>query len=314
MARPLTPSNLLAALQAWEIPYVETSGWKTRQNGGGWGDVEGFLWHHTGDDAPDGNDLSIVTNGRAGLPGPLCQFGLADDGKVFLVAAGAANHAGGGDAAVLRAMIARKALPASRYTHAQLGDYPDAIIGNPRLAGVESFYYASNNPAQRKMMTRLAACWIWAMNKQNGTTWGAERAIGHREWQRGKVDPRVFGTDSLDKMRAEVAAYLKAGPTGEDDVSAADVANYPLGKNPADQKTPVTLGYSLEIARNYSYRAYTELVAMRAQVTALVGAVAALSKGEPLDEQKLLESIQAATRQGILDAGAALNAAQEVAK
>jgi hypothetical protein len=312
MARPLTADNLVAALEAWGIPYVETSGWRTRENQGGWGSVEGFLFHHTGDDAPDANDLKLVTNGRVGLSGPLCNQGLADDGTVYLVAAGAANHAGGGDAAVLRAMAAGDLTPPpSRYSHAQLGDYPDAIIGNPRFNGVEAFYYAVNNPAQRKMMTKLAACWIWAMNKQNGTSWGASRAIGHREWQRGKIDPRVFGDDSLGKMRAEVAAYLKAGPTG-DDVEPQDLVKYPLGVNPGDGKTPVDLGYSIEIARNYSFNTYRELVAMRAQIAALVGAVAAVSGGEEFDEQKLLDSIgervRAETAQAIVDAGAAVKA------
>jgi hypothetical protein len=219
MAKPLTTANLLAALTAWSIPFVKEPDYTTRSNQSGWGSVEGFMVHHTGDDAPDSADLKIVRDGRAGLSGPLCNFGLADSGKVHLVAMGAANHAGGGDARVLRAMIAKEPLPASRYSHAQLGDYVDAIIGNPRFAGVECFYYAVDTPSQRAMMPRLAAAWIWAMNKQNGTTWGAERVIAHKEWQRGKIDPRLFGDDSMNKMRAEVAAYLKAGPEGVDELS-----------------------------------------------------------------------------------------------
>ncbi|PXY20319.1 peptidoglycan recognition protein family protein [Prauserella endophytica] len=39
---------------------------------------------------------SIVTFGRSGLPGPLCNLGLGRDGTVFLVAAGLAYHAGSG--------------------------------------------------------------------------------------------------------------------------------------------------------------------------------------------------------------------------
>lgn len=221
MARPLTADNWLATLKRWNIPFVEEPGWRTRTNGGGWGDVEGFVVHHTGDDAPDSADLKIVRDGRVGLSGPLCNVGLEDTGRVRLVAAGAANHAGGGDAAVLRAMIAKQPLPAPRYSHAQLGDYKDAIIGNPRFAGVEAFYYAVNSPAQREMMPLLVAAWIDGMNRQNGTSWGGERLIGHKEWQRGKVDPRLFGDDSMNKMRAECAAYLKAGPEGVDELSAA---------------------------------------------------------------------------------------------
>lgn len=221
MARPLTADNWIATLKRWKIPYAEESGWRNRANQGGWGSVEGFIVHHTGDDAPDSADLKIVRDGRAGLSGPLCNVGLEDTGKVRLVAAGAANHAGGGDARVLRAMIAGTKLPAPRYSHAQLGDYVDAIIGNPRFAGVEAFYYAKDSPAQRAMMPLLAAAFIDGMNRQNGTNWGASRVAGHKEWQRGKIDPRLFGDDSMDKMRAEVAAYLKAGPEGVDELSAA---------------------------------------------------------------------------------------------
>jgi hypothetical protein len=224
MAKPLTADNWVAALERWKIPFAEEAGWRSRANGGGWGDVQGFMVHHTGDDAPDTADLKVVRDGHAGLSGPLCNAGLEDSGLVRLVAAGAANHAGGGDAAVLRAMIAGKALPAPRYTHAQLGDYADAIIGNPRFAGVECFYYLKDSPAQRAMMPLLVAAWIDGMNRQNGTTWGGNRLIGHKEWQRGKIDPRLFGSDTMDNMRAECAAYLKAGPNGEVDMTPEQVA------------------------------------------------------------------------------------------
>jgi hypothetical protein len=53
-----------------------------------------------------------------------------------------------------------------------------------------------------------------------------------------------------------------------------------------------------------------QVAGMQAQVAGLVGAVAAMSKGEPFDEAKLLASIEEATKKGILDAGAALRAAE----
>lgn len=48
------------------------------------------------------------------------------------------------------------------------------------------------------------------------------------------------------------------------------------------------------------------IAGLQAQVSNLVGAIAAVSKGEPFDEAKLLEGIRAATSQAILDAGVAL--------
>jgi hypothetical protein len=38
--------------------------------------------------------LGVVTNGRAGLAGPLCNYGLGRSGTVYVVAAGCAWHAG----------------------------------------------------------------------------------------------------------------------------------------------------------------------------------------------------------------------------
>ena len=325
MARPLTADNWIAALKRWGIPFVEEPNWRTRANSRGWGEVEGFMVHHTGDDAPDSADLTIVRDGRAGLSGPLCNVGLEDSGRVRLVAAGAANHAGGGDAAVIRAMIAGKPLPAPRYSHLDLGDYPDAIIGNPRFAGVEAFYYLKNSPAQRAMMPLLVAAWIDGMNRQNGTKWSGNRLIGHKEWQRGKIDPKLFGDDSMNKMRAQCAAYLQAGPEGVDNVAitkedAAVIWGSDIIPSPDLDKDNPTWGASSYLRFGYrqARNATTmlgqltkQITGMQAQVTALVGAVAALSQGEQFDEAKLLASIEEATKKGILDAGAALNAVQE---
>ncbi len=53
-------------------------------------------------------------------------------------------------------------------------------------------------------------------------------------------------------------------PPKEDDMpTPADLLAAPLGKNPADGKSPVSLGYSIEIARNYAFRAFMETVALR---------------------------------------------------
>lgn len=212
MVAPLTPAEIISALNAWGIPHVAEKGWENRHNGSGWGDVTGFMWHHTGDDAPDTADLRTVRDGHSSLPGPLCNFGLDDNGVVHLVAAGAANHAGGGDPRVLEAVMKESytgAPPAPRYIHGEKG----SVSGNGRFYGVETFYYRHLTPAARAMMPRLAAAIIWALDKKDTkNSWSEKSAIGHKEWQRGKIDPRLDGGDTCATLRAETAAYLKAGP------------------------------------------------------------------------------------------------------
>lgn len=58
-----------------------------------------IVCHHTAGPAKARNSkdypsLGVVVNGRAGLPGPLCQLGIGRSGTVYIVAAGRANHAG----------------------------------------------------------------------------------------------------------------------------------------------------------------------------------------------------------------------------
>ena len=268
MTRPLTPAEILAALRRWGIPFHEQAGWTTRHNGTGWGDVTGFMWHHTGDDAADDVDLRIVTNGRAGLPGPLAQFGLRDDGSVDLIAAGAANHAGGGDPLVLAAV--RKgytALPAPRYIHGQAG----SISGNPLLYGVETYYSGTRapTPAVAAMMPRLAAAILNALDRiDNTATWTAKRGIGHKEWQRGKVDP---GSVNCNTLRTQTQHLLDT--PGDAPMSAAEVQTI-LTALASHEKNELGR-YGSEGARyaDLAGRAATQL----AQIAALTAAVAALA-------------------------------------
>ena len=211
MTRSLTPDEILAALRRFNITFHEQPGWRTRTNGSGWGDVVGFMWHHTGDDAPDNVDLRIVRDGRAGLSGPLSQFGLRDDGTVDLIAAGAANHAGGGDPLVLAAVSKESYTaypPKPRYAHGQAG----SISGNGRFYGVETYYLGTPDPRAAKTMPVLAAAIIDALDRVDVVnTWTARSAIGHKEWQRGKVDPSGVDCHTLRTQTNSQLARVKAG-------------------------------------------------------------------------------------------------------
>ncbi len=78
------------------LSVVELNGWKTRGRPGGMEGVKTITCHHTANGGASGNSpsLTVVRDGRPGLPGPLSQVFLARDGTWYVVAAGKSNHAG----------------------------------------------------------------------------------------------------------------------------------------------------------------------------------------------------------------------------
>lgn len=87
-------SNLAAVARTSGLRVVECAGWSARGHGS-FTAVETVVCHHTaGPAAGNMPSLNVVEHGRAGLPGPLCNLGLARDGTVYVVAAGYAYHAG----------------------------------------------------------------------------------------------------------------------------------------------------------------------------------------------------------------------------
>jgi hypothetical protein len=103
-------SDLDLALAAGGVPFtpvgyspVDPTGaadWRTRGRPASTGqfDVAGVLCHHTASPAglSDAADLNVVLAGNAEAPGPISQLYLGRTGVLYLVAAGRANHGGGG--------------------------------------------------------------------------------------------------------------------------------------------------------------------------------------------------------------------------
>lgn len=87
-------TDLADAARKSGLKVTGVPGWRTRGVGPMLG-VKTVTCHHTAG-ARTGNapSLNVVTHGRAGLAGPLCNLHLARDGLVTVVAAGYANHAG----------------------------------------------------------------------------------------------------------------------------------------------------------------------------------------------------------------------------
>jgi hypothetical protein len=181
---------LADALRLANLRVVEVTGWRGR----GHGDVKktlGVLCHHTAG-ARTGNmgSLNVVTHGRPGLSGPLCNLALGRDGTWYAVAAGRAYHAGD-------------------------GRWQGVINGNSQLVGIE----AENTG----YIHGPKADFPWPAVQMEAYARGVAAILdhigqpvimcaGHKEYAlpRGrKTDP----TFDMNAFRKVVATYMKA-PTG----------------------------------------------------------------------------------------------------
>lgn len=216
MATPMTAAQVIAQLKKWRIAYKEPfSDWETHNRGNrgnGWGPVNGFIWHHTGG---DDTSMSFLYNGTSALPGPLCQFSIDPQGIVNLIGWGRANHAGGGDPAVLNHVI-NEDYSGQLTPHYGEGD-AGAYDGNGRFYGVEIVYSGSHGmtKAQYTAALKLTA----AIFDFHG--WTEKSAIGHYEWSNQKWDPGYAPGKHMDMsvVRADIKSVLAAGPEG---VTVAD--------------------------------------------------------------------------------------------
>lgn len=177
---------LADAARATGHPVIEVSQWQTR--GTTLFAPKGLLWHHTaGPVAGDMPSLNILINGRAGLPGPLSQYGLGRSGTIYVVAAGRANHAGDGGW--------------------------NGLTGNGSVIGIEAEHTGKSTtpwPAvQLDAYRKLSAQILTRL----GTT--VENMCAHREWApTRKVDPISL---NMADERARVAALMN----GDDMASEA---------------------------------------------------------------------------------------------
>lgn len=289
MATPMTSSQVVAQLKKWGIRYVEIPGWAThnRNSVGAWGGVNGFIWHHTGADIAAGSAKTyaagMLYSGRSDLPGPLCQMSIGLDGTVFLVGWGRANHAGGGDPAVLQHVIDED------YTgqlHPTKGN-SNGVDGNAHFYGVEIQYSGSHAmaPAQYATALRLSA----AICDFHG--WSEKSVIAHGEWSSDKWDPGYAPSKimAMAPVRADVKATLTAGPLQEDDVAltAADVKTLWLTdgvvKNPnadtAKTNPFIAPATGLNNIETVVRRTEAKLAAQQATIDKLVDTVAHLAAG-----------------------------------
>lgn len=308
MATPMTATQVVAQLEKWGLKYVEISGWSThnRNTKGAWGPMNGFIWHHTGADVSDAKGYAGGTlyKGLADLPGPLCHFSIGKDGTVYLVGWGRANHAGGGDPAVLQHVINED------YTgqlHPTRGN-SNGVDGNAHFYGVEIQYSGSHemSPAQYAAARRLSA----AILDFHG--WSEKSVIAHGEWSSDKWDPGYAPSKimAMPAVRADVKATLTAGPNQEDDVALtdADISNIADAVFKKLLKTDGVLNAPAD-ASDYKTNPYwawqTHIQDVTTRVRALGPKVDALSALELTDAQVTAIAEKVAAAPGLADAIAA---------
>src|SRR5690606_1246543 len=160
----------------------------------------GVMFHHTVTKGHD-HTVSLCRTGYSGLPGPLCHGVICKQGHVHVVGYGRANHAGKGDRDVLNSVI--------RESYATRPPAPRAntVDGNLLFDGFEAENMGDGEgpwpAAQVLAMERAGA----AVCRFHG--WGEKSAIGHLEWQKGKVDPRGV---SMPGLRTRIGRRLKPKP------------------------------------------------------------------------------------------------------
>lgn len=101
--------DLDSCLRAGGLDFVEVGytaidpthakGWRDRTRPASTGSFDpiGVLNHHTADPgATVANNLAVILKGNSEAPGPICQLYISREPRLYLVAAGRANHAGRG--------------------------------------------------------------------------------------------------------------------------------------------------------------------------------------------------------------------------
>lgn len=185
-------TRLLDDLKAAGLMVETVPGWGTR--GSASFAPAGVTCHWTA--GPRGTtkrpSLNIVTYGRPGLPGPLCNVYLDRAGVAVIVAAGRANHAGAGGWKHLR--------------------------GNSSVYGIEAESAGDDDwtDAQKAAYPRLVAAMLRGLGRD------ASYSHGHNEWAPNrKIDIRDWPMATMRTQVAKLLAGHTPAPVSEEDVMAS---------------------------------------------------------------------------------------------
>jgi hypothetical protein len=157
------------------------------------------LWHWTAAKASlqiPAPCLNICTNGRAGIPGPLCHALIGYDGKIYIIASGRANHAGVGAQMVLAEMKRNEAPIA---TAAKRGLKNTGGSGGS-LIGIEIEHPGDKTPLTQAQLDSIGLfAHSVAVYYKLGDN--AAAAWTHTDWTSRKIDL------DADKKAAIMAAF-----------------------------------------------------------------------------------------------------------
>jgi hypothetical protein len=206
MASPLSADALVKALKAEGLTVQEHAGWRTHERddetGKTFGPVHGVLIHHTAGLGVE----NYVFGGSSQLPGPLCHGYIDKKGVVHMISPGRANHAGGGDPAVLKQVTDESYGTAPSKPKFGEGD-SGAADGNDAFYGFECENKGDGKdpwPAVQVIaMVKASAAIVRAYK------WTEKSVIGHLEWSNQKVDPKGV---PMPDFRTKVKAALAVAP------------------------------------------------------------------------------------------------------
>ncbi|MGW5852078.1 peptidoglycan recognition protein family protein [Streptomyces sp. NPDC055254] len=300
MATPMSADQLVAALRAEGVRYVEYRSWRThnRNHKGAWGPVHGVYIHHTA--GVSKSMVDICYDGYAELPGPVCHAMLAKSARTYLVGHGRANHAG---------TIARNAFDAAVNEDA-VHPRPDAaepIDGNRHFYGLEIENEGDGDDPFPVDQYDQAVRWAAAHCRFHG--WSADSVIGHKEATRRKIDPAF----SMPQFRADVAERLEHEPSWspgatdppseEDDMpTPADLWSHRIEIPDGRQVSAADiLGYS-DARHNVLYVELTNVKAQLAGLSATVQTLAGLlGQRDDVDTETIVAAVERAIAAAVID-------------
>ncbi|WP_343994181.1 N-acetylmuramoyl-L-alanine amidase [Terrabacter terrae] len=231
----LTEDAMLAALAKWDIvPKFYRPDWRDhdRDTAQGWGPIYGFICHNFGSDNRDPDAINYLYTGdnARGMPGPLSQLAIDDDGEVWVVGWGTANHTGSIGAGLLD-MVKRDAAPLDRdvVPNTTFSNRTGVLAINKNFIGVEMTYGKAPTQKQHASLIRLAAAVVDAL----GPGYSGGSVVGHRECDSQRSDPVGI---PMHQLRNEINLALKAGPaaTTLEGLSMSDVATLLAAINKVD--------------------------------------------------------------------------------
>ena len=245
---PLT--GLPPLLRAAGLTVLEVPGWE-RRSAGSYGPWLGILNHHTAGGISSSTltpSLRICVDGRSDLPGPLCNLYGGRDRKLYMVAAGRANHAG-------------------------VGALPGVPSGNGDLVGIEWENNGVGEPWDDLMPTMVATnaviCDYLGVPRS--------RCFDHREWAPTRKVDRA-GINS-DRFRGSVAAWKPTQeddmPYSKDDLKAIISEAVRTAQIVGDDGQPHALATYLAKTAEHARITRDEVTQLRADLTALRNGITA---------------------------------------